>query len=138
MTLYKSMKSTREKIPYWDLGHMGDEKPSGYLIIENDGSHSHWSLCGEWKYNCGGPDCISKAKKHAEIHNLIVSHKPMKITNIVKKLIDKDTRTLIEAGFIDDGLSLTDSGASELMGILFLENKAELVKVARENLDDTN
>ncbi len=60
----------------------------------------------------------------------------MKITNLVKKILDKDTRTLVSAGFINGDLALTDEGVSELLGILFLQNKDELVKIAQETLED--
>ena len=58
----------------------------------------------------------------------------MKITNIVKKILDVDTRTLVKAGFINGDLALTDEGVSELVGLIFLEKKNELVKVAQEKL----
>lgn len=60
----------------------------------------------------------------------------MKITNLVKKILDKDTRTLVAAGFINGDLALTDEGISELIGILFLEKKSELLKVAEEKIAD--
>lgn len=62
----------------------------------------------------------------------------MKITNLVKKILDKDTRTLVKAGFINGDLALTDEGVSELLGILFLEKKEELLKVANEKIDEDN
>ena len=118
------------KIPYWELGKLGEREPSGYLI-EDGVSHSHWSVDGEWKYECGG-DCVRKGREHMEKRNLIKNNKTMKITNLVKKLLDEDTRTLVEAGFINGDLALTDEGTSELIGLLFLEKKAELVKIAQE------
>ena len=60
----------------------------------------------------------------------------MKITNLVKKILDKDTRTLVSAGFINGDLALTDDGVSELLGILFLQNKDELVKIATEKIEE--
>ena len=62
----------------------------------------------------------------------------MKITNLVKKILDADTRKLIKAGFINGDLALTDEGISELMGILFLANKEELLKVADEKIKDNS
>ena len=63
-------------------------------------------------------------------------NKKMKITNLVKSILDSDTRTLVKAGFINGDLALTDEGINELVGILFLEKKAELVKIAKETLKD--
>lgn len=56
----------------------------------------------------------------------------MKITNLMRKILDKDVRTVIKAGLINSDLVLTGRGEEELMGILFLEKKAELVKIAEE------
>ena len=120
----------------WELGKLGEKEPSEYLITDTDNSHSHWSLEGEWKYECGG-ECVEKALKHEEIKNLI-TNKNMKITNLIKKILDKDTRTLIEAGFINGDLALTDEGVSELLGLLFLEKKNELLEVAEEKNAETN
>ncbi len=55
---------------------------------------------------------------------------------MVKKILDADTRTLVKAGFINGDLALTDDGVSELMGILFLEKKDELVKIANDKITD--
>lgn len=126
------------KIPFWELGKIGDKEPSGYLILEDDGSHSHWSIEGEWKYNCGGNNCISEARKHLESKNLVLNKNKMKITNLVKKILDSDTRKLVSAGFINGDLALTDEGVSELLGIIFLEKKAELVKIADEKVNEQN
>ena len=60
----------------------------------------------------------------------------MKITNLIKKILDNDTRKLVAAGFINGDLALTDEGVSELLGMLFLEKKKELVKIAEEKLAD--
>jgi len=70
--------------------------------------------------------------------NKINKTKIMKITNLVKKILDKDTRTLIKAGFINGDIALTEEGVNELIGILFLEKKAELLKVAEEKLNEDN
>lgn len=127
----------KEKILEWDLGHYGDLEPNGYIIVETDGSHSHWSMKGEWKYGCGGKDCISRAREHNENKKLI-TNKTMKFTNLVKKLLDEKTRTLIKAGFVSDNLELTEEGVSELLSIFFLEKKEELVKIAERKINELN
>lgn len=69
--------------------------------------------------------------------NFIKANKSkMKITNLVKKILDKDTRTLVKAGFINGDLALTDEGTAELLGILFMEKKSELLKVAEEKITE--
>ena len=30
-----------EKIPAWDLGEMDEVDPSGYIVVEHNGNHSH-------------------------------------------------------------------------------------------------
>ncbi len=108
------------------------------MIVESNGNHSHWSIEGEWKYECGGAECIPESRKHFENYKLITKqNNTMKITNLVKKILDKDTRTLVSAGFINGDLALTDEGVSELAGILFLEKKDELVKIAEEKINDS-
>lgn len=79
----------------------------------------------------GKNDC-----EDSEEVKIISNYKTMKITNLVKKILDNDTRTLVKAGFINGDLALTDEGVGELLGILFLEKKAELLKVAQEKLDE--
>jgi hypothetical protein len=77
------------------------------------------------------PDWGIKIIRKANIKN-----NTMKITNLVKKLLDNDTRTLVRAGFVNGDLALTEEGTAELLSILFLEKKDELVKVANEKLAD--
>ena len=53
---------------------------------------------------------------------------------MMKKLLDKDTQTLVKAGFINGDLDLTGAGQHALNTVLFIEKKAELVKLAEEVL----
>ena len=57
-----------------------------------------------------------------------------KLSIMMKKLLDKDTQTLVKAGFINGDLDLTGAGQSALNTVLFIEKKAELVKLAEEVL----
>lgn len=57
-----------------------------------------------------------------------------KISNMMKKLLDKDTQILVKAGYINGDLDLTPEGLKALNTIVFLENKTELVKLANEKL----
>lgn len=63
-------------------------------------------------------------------------NKSMKLTNLAKKLLDKDTRDLIKAGYIDGDLGLTDEGREALFTILFTEKKVELVKMAQDEIKE--
>lgn len=57
-----------------------------------------------------------------------------KVNVMMKKLLDKDTQTLVKAGYIDGDLELTDEGEEALDAILFQQHKAELVTLAKEQL----
>jgi len=60
----------------------------------------------------------------------------MKLTSLMRKVLDKDLRIVIEAGIIDNDLTLTEKGKEELMSILFIEKKPELVKLAEEIIEE--
>jgi len=63
--------------------------------------------------------------------------KPMnKITTLAKRLLDKKLQKLYKAGYINDGISLTEKGKEVLLEILFLEKKDELAKLAQEEIDE--
>ena len=57
-----------------------------------------------------------------------------KLSIMMKKLLDKDTQILVKAGFINGDLDLTGEGQNALNTVLFIEKKAELVKLAEEVL----
>ena len=59
-----------------------------------------------------------------------------KLKPMMKRLLDKDTQTLYKAGYINRDLELTENGRNALNTILFTANKAELVKMAQEELDE--
>ena len=59
-----------------------------------------------------------------------------KLKPMTKRLLDKDTQTLCKAGYINGDLELTENGRNALNTILFTANKAELVKMAQEELDE--
>lgn len=61
-----------------------------------------------------------------------------KVSNMMKKLLDSDTQTLVKAGFINGDLELTTEGNKALNEILFTTNKAELVKNAQAIIDEEN
>lgn len=59
-----------------------------------------------------------------------------KLKTLFKRLVDHDVQVLSEVGFLNGDLALTQEGKDEIMNLLFLEKKAELVKVAQEMLDE--
>ncbi len=60
----------------------------------------------------------------------------MSLSNIAKRLLDADTKTLRKANFLDSELNLTHEGKSALWAILFDANKAALVAAAQEAIDE--
>jgi hypothetical protein len=56
--------------------------------------------------------------------------KDMKLSALMKRILDKDTKTLIKAGFLDKNLELTKKGSDALEAILVEQNKEALVKLA--------
>lgn len=59
-----------------------------------------------------------------------------RVSAMMKRLLDADTQTLVKAGFLDQNLELTEHGCDALDAILFDANKAALVKLAQEKLDE--
>lgn len=57
-----------------------------------------------------------------------------KVGIMMKKLLDKDTQILVEAGFINGDLELTCLGRTHLDAILFTANKGELIKLAKDSI----
>lgn len=64
----------------------------------------------------------------------IIKSSIMKVTNLVKRLLDADTQTLVEAGYINGDLQLTEEGQSELLSLFFVDKKDALVALAKEKL----
>ncbi len=80
----------------------------------------------------------NKGEGEAEYYELINKKGIMKTLSLMmKRLLDSDTQTLVKAGYITSDLELTEYGEDALITILFLMNKAELVKMAQAELDDS-
>lgn len=57
-----------------------------------------------------------------------------KVGIFMKKLVDKDTQTLVKAGLLSEGLEITPEGQQALNALNFEANKAGMVKLAEEKL----
>jgi hypothetical protein len=122
----------KEKIPFWELGSMSKKEPSGYIIVEENGDHSHWNIDGCWQFNCGGK-CVEKAKLHLENYNLVVNKENIMntIKNTLKDLMRTEPeKTFIKAGFLDSEENITIKGREALEYILWNNNKDEIKKLA--------
>lgn len=58
------------------------------------------------------------------------------LTNIAKRLLNKDIKTLVKAGFMNSDLSMTEAGRQELTSILFEKYQKELVEAATTKLEE--
>lgn len=98
---------------------------------------------------CCNPNALCTCKMQAAIKNTATisgttysyyfgkeETEPMSLSTMMKKLLDADTQTLVKAGFLRSDLSLSDDGWSQLKAILFDANKAALVALAKEQLDE--
>lgn len=59
------------------------------------------------------------------------------VNTMMKKLLDGDTQKLIKAGYINGDLLLTEKGRQELEALQFQAHKAELVELAKAELEET-
>ena len=61
-----------------------------------------------------------------------------KLNNMMKKLLDKDIQALVKTDFINGDLELTAKGKDALMTILFDTHRADLVKMAEEEIKEAD
>lgn len=54
------------------------------------------------------------------------------LSAMAKRLLDKDTKTLIKAGYLSTDLSITEKGIKHINAFLFDKFKSDIVKVAEE------
>lgn len=59
-----------------------------------------------------------------------------KISSLQETLLDKNTKVLIEAGFLDEKLALTEEGKTELQSLFFADYKERLIKVAEAKIKE--
>ena len=86
----------------------------------------------ELRYSCLPPKISIKGRETIKLNK----SRFMRITNLAKKLLDADTRTLIKTGYLNRDLEITEDGQDALLSILFTEKKAELVKMAQEEIEE--
>ena len=90
-------------------------------------------------HNCDGCCAFACGQRFCEEHLELISTKKsimFKLNSMMKRLLDADIKKLIKGGLINGDLQLTEEGKETLMSIIFEGNKAELVKVAEENIKE--
>ena len=150
MTPQEADKFTKIKIGNWYKDNLGR---TNVIVRKVDNEENE--LKGYWELECvAWDDCPHNGEPRHNTFwksgqyilenyvflppNKLTNKTMIKITNLVKKILDVDTRILIKAGFIDGNLSITEEGTSELLSLVFLEKKEELVKIAEEKNAETN
>ena len=99
----------------------------------NNGTLTLKDSDGDWACTCEHRwELVEKAEEIKINKKTIMT----KAKTLFTRLVDKDVKTLYEAGFLNGDLELTEEGKKELLNIVFLANKAELVKVAEEKLKE--
>lgn len=81
------------------------------------------------EYNYAHPDDMRLIKDN-KINNMT------KLNNMMKRLLDADTKKLIQAGLINGDLLLTEEGKQAIFAIILEANKKELVKLAEEIIEE--
>ena len=118
-------------------------------------SSSKWKIIGIDDYN--NVDCMCYEPNNDSNYSVAQIHRgwalstakitkknnnnnnPMiKVSSMMKRLLDKDTQKLVKAGLINGDLELTSEGVKALNTVIFEVNKAELVKIADEIIAENN
>lgn len=103
---------------------------TGHIVVYTNGSNAIYSFPNTDYAIAIIKNSPDKQNKSGEPKKMI------SLNTMMKKLLDKDTQTLIKAGFINGDLQLTDEGWQNLKALLFEQNKDEMIKAAQEKLDE--
>lgn len=77
------------------------------------------------------PDCALEACKLLGVHTEPLTTRIMStLSNLMRRLLDTDTKKLVKAGLLDDKLQLTKAGEDSVLSLLVVKFKADLVKEA--------
>ena len=98
------------------------------------GNNEWWNDEDVWRAEERTENDVFCVDGQCAIQSINPKENAMSISAIAKRLLDKDTRTLVKAGFLDSELDLTEKGQEALDAINFEEQKAKLVKMAEEEL----
>ena len=94
-------------------------------------------VCTDGDLKLGGTNCTCKEGWELVEETTINKKTFMKqLKGLMKKLLDADTQKLVKADYINGDLELTEKGKNTIFEMIFLENKAELVKLAEEEIKE--
>lgn len=80
--------------------------------------------------------CKGASKEAEKFYKIINKTVMQKINIFAKKLLDKNTKTLIEAGYLNENLDLTSQGSDALELIAFDKYALELVAMAEAKIEE--
>lgn len=117
----------------WDNGESNAYRKEDLESVQDIIKTPYYTISSDW---AGQTSFIVNTKDIINGCDTITNNtKPMnKLNSMMKRLLDKDTKTLIKSGFINGDLQLTQEGQEALSAILFEANKAELVNLAEEKI----
>lgn len=75
--------------------------------------------------------CVEHALNLSQ-SNSILNRLTTMFSAIAKRLLDQDTKKLLQAGMLNTDLTLTTKGEEHLMSIMLEKNKTDFVKTAEE------
>jgi len=138
------MATIKQKINIGDtviVRYAGELIPNKVLEIKPETIGCRTKYFTEWHYE--GKSDLHKGWYALDtdytIVEIIPKDKPSimaSLTNMMKKLLDKDTQVLVKAGYINGDLLLTEKGEEALFAVLFTQNKTDLVTLAQAELDE--
>lgn len=110
---------------------MGTSSPS-YITITGTNSSGNLTYDihdsqGKWLESC---NCCFKEE------DLIPKGGNMKLSHIAQQSLDKGTQALLKADYMEPDMTLTGTGKNALLTVIFQEKKAELVKLAEQELEE--
>lgn len=84
--------------------------------------------------------CIEEMYMDMKQRNLLSAAKSVgesiisMISAVARRLLDKDTKTLIKAGYLSNDLTITEEGQNSLLALSLTSNMKELVALAEEKI----
>jgi len=109
------------------------QEPTEFENWEKYGSSTYINLEYD-KIILYGSEPEYKLKRNSTLNTL--TKKSMKLSSMIKRLLDQDSQTLYKAEFINGDLKLTEEGKNALMVLIFDDYRSKLVAEAKEKIEE--
>ena len=104
---------------------------AGEYIIITEGGDNYYTYDIYNKDNKKRSSCAScLGDEDLEFYNKLIMS-ANKLTPMQEKTLDKDMKVLVEAGYLDSNLEVTEDGKRVLESMVFEAHKVELIKLAK-------